>query len=169
VTLVRGSAEATPYPEATFDVVCSQAVMEHCRRPEEVFAEFARVLRPGGHLIFLTAGRYDYVSILAGLVPNRLHGRLVEATEGRAEADTFPTYFRANSRRRVRRLARKTGFDVERLTYLNQFPYALTFSPALCRLGIWYDRMVSGVGWLDWLQGWLLGVLRRRPEREGRP
>ena len=64
-----------------------------------MFREFNRVLKPGGRAILLTPSKYDYVSIIARFMPNRLHGKLVNATEGRAEEDTFPTHYRANSRR----------------------------------------------------------------------
>ncbi len=40
------------FPDASFDLVLSQDVMEHVFRPEKAFAEIARTLRPGGIHIF---------------------------------------------------------------------------------------------------------------------
>ena len=47
---------------------------------------------------------YD-VSFFAALIPNRWHGKIVNALEGREEADTFPTFYRANNRKSFRRQA----------------------------------------------------------------
>lgn len=46
--LVRGSAEALPFPDQSFDVAIMDAVLEHVPDASKSFAEVARVLRPGG-------------------------------------------------------------------------------------------------------------------------
>jgi len=40
------------FPDAVFDLVISQDVMEHVPNPERAFAEIARVLKPGGAHVF---------------------------------------------------------------------------------------------------------------------
>jgi ubiquinone/menaquinone biosynthesis C-methylase UbiE len=159
-TARRGTAEQIPYPDNVFDVVSSASVLEHLPNPLAAFREFNRVLKPSGKVVFLTPSRYDYVSLGAMLVPNALHARFVKAIEGRDEADTFPTYYRANSVRQIRRLAAETAFVAERLEYVNNYPYLLMFSPVLCRLAIGYDKLIQRVRPLHCLQGWLLGTLR---------
>ena len=158
--LVSASIYATPYPDRSFDVIISQSVLEHLHDPLAAFGEVNRILKPGGRFVFLAANVYDYVSILALALPNWLHGRIVEATTGRDPADTFPTYYRANSAERVRQLAGQSNFIVESLAYLNQFPYMLMFSPTLCGLVIAYDELISRLPGLHCLKGWLLGCLR---------
>ena len=44
--------EGLPYDDAKFDAVVAIEVMEHTRAPYRVLKEVARVLRPGGQLIF---------------------------------------------------------------------------------------------------------------------
>jgi SAM-dependent methyltransferase len=44
--------EGLPYPDAAFDAVVAVEVMEHTRGPYRVLGEIARVLRPGGLLVF---------------------------------------------------------------------------------------------------------------------
>jgi ubiquinone/menaquinone biosynthesis C-methylase UbiE len=48
-----GNAEALPYPDAQFDLVTCRIACHHFSRPEQAFAEMARVLRPGGTLGFV--------------------------------------------------------------------------------------------------------------------
>jgi SAM-dependent methyltransferase len=44
--------ECLTFPDESFDIVISQDVLEHLMRPQLVFAEIARVLRPGGAHLF---------------------------------------------------------------------------------------------------------------------
>ena len=50
VTLVEGHIEDVPFPDASFDVVISNGVINLAADKRKVFAEAARVLRPGGRL-----------------------------------------------------------------------------------------------------------------------
>ncbi len=49
--LRRGVAEALPFPNDTFDVVYSNAVLEHVQDPLKAMDEMARVLKPGGVML----------------------------------------------------------------------------------------------------------------------
>ncbi len=48
--VLEGAAEAIPYPDAAFDVVLSNGVLNLSPDKERAFAELRRVLRPGGRL-----------------------------------------------------------------------------------------------------------------------
>ena len=51
-----------PFPAGSFDLVLCPLVLEYVEDWELVFAEFHRVLRPGGHLVFsVTHPSFDYV------------------------------------------------------------------------------------------------------------
>ncbi len=161
VTVRVGTVESIPYPDGTFDVVASRSVLEHLKHPEAAFREMRRVLKHDGRMVFLTPSKYDYISVLARLVPDRLHGAIIHSLEGRPEEDVFPTHYRANSAGDIEILAARSGFVVERLTYLNHYPYLLTFSPLLCRAAMAYDRLIQRFRPLHGLQAWLLGCLRK--------
>ena len=156
-----GLADALPFPDASFDIVACRSVLEHIARPAAVFAEIARVLRPGGEFVFLTPSRYDYVSLAARVLPDAWHPWIMSRLEGRAEADTFPTFYRANTRRAVAHHARRYGLVVRRLEYLRHPPEYFMFSPMLYRLAALYDHAINAVGALDFLRGWLWGVLQK--------
>ena len=51
---VAADAESLPFPGNLFQRVECDAVLEHVRRPEQVMAEIARVLAPGGYLHLVT-------------------------------------------------------------------------------------------------------------------
>jgi SAM-dependent methyltransferase len=148
-----------PLPDHSVDIVMSRSVFEHLTDPLAVYREMFRLLRPGGKLIFLTANLWDYATLIARLVPNRLHGRIVAAVEGRAEEDVFPTAYKTNSSADIRRLARASGFVVRDLRYLGQYPNYFMFSRALFLIGTAYDKIVTHFESLKFLRGWILVTL----------
>jgi len=53
VEVVAASAEKLPFADASFDCVTGTLVLCEASSPAEALAEIARVLRPGGHYLFL--------------------------------------------------------------------------------------------------------------------
>ena len=85
-------AGGIPYPDAAFDVVFADNVLEHLPDPLAVFREIARVLKPGGVFLFKTPNKTHYMPTIARLTPHRFH-QFVNRLRGRAEIDTFPTRY----------------------------------------------------------------------------
>lgn len=150
-----------PLPDASVDVIMSRSVFEHLTDPESVYREFARVLKPGGRIIFLTANLYDYGTFVARLVPNRLHSKVVKVVEGRAEEDTFPTAYKTNTRADVERLAAGVGMKVQSFEYLSQYPNYLMFSGVVFFLGMCYEKVIARFHALRFLRGWILVTLQK--------
>jgi len=139
----------------------SRSVMEHVTDPAQVYSEAHRVLRPGGRFIFLTANLWDYASLIALAVPNRFHPWIVARTEGRAECDVFPVAYRTNTRRAVEKWARHAGFEVATFRYLGQYPAYFMFNGFLFLLATGYEKLISNVTALNFLQGWIFVTLRK--------
>ena len=150
-----------PLASASVDLIISRSVFEHLTDPDSVYAEFARVLRPGGALVFLTANMWDYGTLVARSIPNRFHAAIVKRVEGRADEDTFPTAYRTNTRRDVERLARDSGMVVESFEYLSQYPNYLMFNGALFFLGMCFERVIAKFSSLQILRGWILVTVRK--------
>lgn len=53
VRFIQGDAMALPFPDASFDVVSIAFGIRNVSDPAKAFAEFRRVLRPGGRLVVL--------------------------------------------------------------------------------------------------------------------
>jgi SAM-dependent methyltransferase len=112
--VIRGVGERLPFVDECFDMVACLWVLEHLREPLQTFCEVRRVLRPGGHFIFLTPNTRNPL-MLANRIGKALPGlqrRLVPMFYGREEADTFPVQYRANTVEAVRAHARASGLDV---------------------------------------------------------
>lgn len=150
-----------PLPPGSVDLIISRSVFEHLTDPETVYREFARVLRPGGRIIFLTANMWDYGTLVARMVPNRFHAAIVKRVEGRAEEDTFPTAYRTNTHSAVTRLARGSGLQLEQFEYLSQYPNYLLFNAPLFFLGMCYEKLIAKVSALRFLRGWIMVTLRK--------
>lgn len=167
VELYNTDLARLPVEEASMDLVMSRSVFEHLERPDAVYRELARVLRPGGKVVFLTANVWDYATMVARIVPNRFHARIVARTEGRAEEDVFPTCYKSNSRCAVEKLAREAGLQVSDFAYLGQYPNYFMFNGVLFFLGTCYDKLVTRFDALRLLRGWILVTLTKPPRGSG--
>lgn len=161
IEYIHSDLAHTGLPDKSVDLVVSRSVLEHLSAPAEVFVELHRILKPGGRFVFLTPNRWDYASLAALAIPNRLHPMLVRWLTDRDEGDTFPTFYRANTDRSLRRLAQQCGFGVESINYLNQYPEYFRKIPPLFLLGVAYERLTSRNERLGFLRGWILGTLVR--------
>lgn len=95
-------AKALPFADSSFDLIVSDYVFEHVEDPATVAVELQRVLRPGGWILVRTPNRFGYLKIAASLVPNRMHNAALRSVQPHRKAvDTFPTFYRLNSRRQM--------------------------------------------------------------------
>ena len=163
--LIRAEGARLPFADGTFDVVICRSVLEHLEVPQPTFDEVARVLADEGLFVFLTPNCWDYVSVGARLIPNRYHPVIVRKLTGRAERDTFPTFYRANTRHALKALARGSGLVVTRLEFLRQQPGYLRANTLTYAAGIAYEQLVAR--FLPALRPVILGVMFRPPREAG--
>lgn len=136
------NAGQIPYPDESFDVVFADNVMEHLEDPSQVLTEVRRVLRSGGRLLFKTPNKNHYMPIIARLTPHRFH-QFVNRLRGRAEVDTFPTLYRANTPHDVHALANQAGFVVRSIELIESRPEYLRVTVPSYIFGIAYERLVN--------------------------
>jgi SAM-dependent methyltransferase len=124
VTTVATEAEDLPFPDESFDIVFGHAVLHHIPDLERAFAEFRRVLRPGGAIAFAgEPSRYGdrlaaipkRTGMLAAPVWRNLMGareRLIpESKQSHGHALEGEVDVHAFSPADLRRLLRMTGFE----------------------------------------------------------
>jgi ubiquinone/menaquinone biosynthesis C-methylase UbiE len=153
------NAATLPFPDATFDVLISQWVVEHFNEPTTAFREMNRVLRPGGHLVFLTTNANNYIPLFSRLVPDSAQKFLIHRLLRRPTHESFPTFFRANSRRALKRLTAESGFSIDNITYIGN-PFYMAFNVPLFRLGLLFEKITDTKS-LNSLKLYLLATLRK--------
>ena len=156
-----GPVDRIPYPDGTFDVAFAWNVVEHLADPADALEEVARVLKPGGVFVIKTPNIWHYVALASRLLPHWLHDFIIQRILGRSSRDIFPTLYRCNSERVIRRLAAATGFRVREIRLLETRPEYLRFSPFTYPFGIVYERLVNSTSALRQLRVVLIAVLEK--------
>jgi SAM-dependent methyltransferase len=148
-----------PLESASFDLILSDYVFEHVEDPAQFLAEAARVLKPGGSLMFRTPNVWHYVAIVSALTPHRVHGLLAHAARANPEGSQEPwrTYYRMNTEGRLRRLGRQAGLTRLDLTFVEMEPSYLRFSTPAFLAGVAYERLVNSTAFLAPLRANLFG------------
>lgn len=116
--------DALPLDDESIDVVVADWVLEHIRDPGWAAGELRRVLKPGGWVCARTPNRWGYVALSGRLVPNGMHVGVLKVLQPTKEAqDTFPTFFRLNDERALRRHFPPTAFAHHSFTMNNEPAY----------------------------------------------
>ena len=84
--------------ESSIDVVVADFVLEHIESADDFASSIHFVLKDGGWFCARTPHKYSYVALLARLVSNKHHARLLKNIQpGRKEVDIFPTRYKMNT------------------------------------------------------------------------
>jgi 2-polyprenyl-3-methyl-5-hydroxy-6-metoxy-1,4-benzoquinol methylase len=123
-----------PVEKESIDVVFTDCVLEHVESPSLFFSECHRVLKPNGILCIRTPNFWGYVGLIANCIPNRFHARITGMVQHeRSTEDVFPTFYRCNTRSRLKRDLARSGFSSA--IYLKEAePSYFVFSPILFRV-----------------------------------
>lgn len=137
----RLEGDRWPLEDASADLVLADHVLEHVPSPESFFAECSRVLRTGGHLCMRTPNRWSYVALASRVVPNSRHASVLSRVQnGRHEQDVFPTLYRCNTARALRRMLTRAGFEAV-VRHREAEPSYLAFSRLAYALGVLHQRL----------------------------
>jgi ubiquinone/menaquinone biosynthesis C-methylase UbiE len=90
VSATRADAESLPFPDDSFDLVLGHAVLHHLPDLDRAFAEFRRVLRPGGRIVF--AGEPSRFGDRLARVPKRAAGWVAPAWRSALRAAQTPAH-----------------------------------------------------------------------------
>jgi SAM-dependent methyltransferase len=135
---------ALPFPDQTFSLITCSWVLEHLRQPEDVFREITRVLKPGGHFVFITPNTYNYLIWARRLIPNRVSTPVVDKIYQRGEDYIFPTFYRANTRRSIDGYLVSLGYTCHRFEYVSDPTYT-AFNEPLFRLSMVLEKVLDVV------------------------
>jgi SAM-dependent methyltransferase len=139
---IVANLERIPFPDDYFHLIFSRYVMEHLENPAVVFRELSRVLRMGGRIVLLTPNLHHYVTMISRFTSHSFHEKVAILRSNRIE-DTFPTFYKANSRRDLVELCNGSGMEIETYRTIEAKPNYLTLSPITYAAGILYERLVN--------------------------
>ena len=151
---------AIPYGDGVFDLVFCDNVLEHLDDPIGIFREVARVLKPGGLFLFKTPNKWHYMPSISRATPHSFH-RFVNRLRGRAETETFPTRYRANTKPDVIRLADQSGLSVRDIQRVEGRPEYLRMAWPFYLAGTAYERLVNAHPVFAPLRVLLIGTLQK--------
>jgi len=154
--VIRGVGESLPFVDESFDLIVCLWVLEHLNNPGATLREVRRVLRPGGHFVFLTPNMRNPLMVMnrIGKALPSLQRRLVPRFYARVEADTFPVRYRANTIEALRAQAQASGLDVYDLRVVPD-PTYLAVNRLMFRASVISERVMPK-GWGVHLLGDLL-------------
>lgn len=152
-----------PLPDERYGAIVSDYVLEHVEHPRELIREIKRVLVPGGVFVFRAPCLWHYVCLASRLTPHSLHMRLANWLRNLPEEaeDPYPTFYRMNSPRRLRKLFAREGFQRRTLHSIEKEPaYGLSLKP-LFLLFMLYERVVNSSEEFAWMRSNILGVFQK--------
>ena len=115
---VIGLGGALPFKDRNFDLVTANMVVEHVPHPAEFLRDIFRVLRPGGHFLFVTPNLLSPLIFVSQLIPQGAKKRLIKYLEQREEADVFPAYYRMNKPQSITKATEGSGFETAELSFI---------------------------------------------------
>lgn len=145
--VVRGIGEHLPFVDQSFDLIVCLWVLEHLSEPHLALSEVHRVLRPGGHFVFVTPN-LRHPLVLMNRIGKALPGlqrRVVPRLYGRREKDTFRVQYRANTVDALRSLAGQSGLGVYDLRVVVD-PTYLALNSFMFRAAVMSERVLPK-GW----------------------
>jgi SAM-dependent methyltransferase len=102
-----------------FDLATLRMVAEHIPDPEAAVAALARLVRSGGTVVVYTINKWAPVSLVSYYTPFWLHHPIKKMLWNTEEKDTFPVCYRMNTRRRLKALFERFGFQEQLFCYLD--------------------------------------------------
>ena len=134
-----------PLEDGSIDLCLCDSVLEHVADPGMFFSESHRVIKSGGYLCIRTPNILSYFGLVSKLIPNRFHAEVVKSVQDkRHQEDVFPTLYRCNTKRKIRQMLAKNGFDVCVYGYEAE-PTYLSFSRFWFFLGVLHQHFAPNV------------------------
>jgi predicted SAM-dependent methyltransferase len=123
------------------------------------------VLKPNGIFFIKTPNKYHYIPLLGRITPLWFH-KSYNKIRGRNEPDTFPTLYKANSKKTIEGLVKSTGFAVDTIERIEGRPEYLRITWPTYILGVCYEKAVNSTELFSNFRSVLIICLRKQARKE---
>jgi len=150
----------TPFDNNVFDAIFSLTVLEHIENPKAFLQEMFRILKPGGGFYFITPNSYHYFVWISRIVGERV-ARIIQKKRGLLEEDHFPTFYRLNSLKILRKLGVQLGFKSVELCFYEGSDVVTYWPTILKPLAIIYAKLVNNIHLLHIFKAIIIGKMTK--------
>jgi SAM-dependent methyltransferase len=158
--LIVADGAALPFGSGAFDIIISKTAIEHMKDPAQFFEDVCRILKPGGRFVWATSNIRSVPIVVSYLTPIIVHKWVYKKLFGNELAlEQFPTYYRANTQRKIERKLASAGF-AKIAIYKSNWPQYFAFCRWLFRIMIPVHRWMDRLG-LQILQVHLIGIYQK--------
>jgi ubiquinone/menaquinone biosynthesis C-methylase UbiE len=140
-------------PDASFDVIHANQVIEHLHDTDTFLEEIKRLLAPGGYAILSTnnlSSLHNILSLMLAQQPPPAHvsnrvllGNGVNPLQGQAHENEAMAHLRLFAYRALRELLAHYGLRCQRYRTVGFYPFPVTMARFLCRLLPWYGAFLT--------------------------
>jgi SAM-dependent methyltransferase len=158
---IVGSVYEIPLDNNSVDIIVTQSLIEHLEKPERLFQEASRVLKPGGIFILMTPNLMGWRSFISKCTPFWFHVIMNKKLYGVNKKDVFPTHYKANTISKLKKLLKNNDFTIIDQYFYEPSPKTLTFSLAATYLEIMYTRIMRKYNFLKTLREAIIIVAKK--------
>ena len=126
---IEADTDRLPFIDGSFDLITANMVIEHLADPAAALREVQRVLKPGGVFLCHTPNLLNPMTLIALPLSQPVKNLIIRFLEGRPHEDVFPTRYRLNRPKTIRRVAEQTGLVVDELSLIESSPETLMLGP----------------------------------------
>jgi ubiquinone/menaquinone biosynthesis C-methylase UbiE len=120
---ICGDAHNLPFKKK-FDFVISQWLLEHLPHPHQFLYEAHRVMKNGGYLSLVSNSLYCPLMFFNAVMPAPIRDWIKKRLLPKeVDEDTFPTYYRANTRSSILNITEDVGLKEETFIYASDLSF----------------------------------------------
>jgi len=157
---IKGTLFFLPFKDHSFQVINCRFIFEHLENPEQVLAEFFRVLKPGGFLVFWTVNKWNYSMIFSRLTPHWFHNLFRRLSFG-ARKDNVPAYYRLNTVKELEASFERHGFEKIKIFYRGGAYLYLQFTNLTYFFGLVLNLIAQSPVFKKW-QLFIFGIFQKK-------